>query len=151
MARITQTPLHYMLLEGDFPSGEALDAAEAPMLAQVDDRILSWKPRWARAMAFALEVEGTAHDPTKINAQFKPTRRIDLAKLAEELRMKKELGVPDEQLWREMGYDEAQIKEFADAKAERQAQMQAQFDAGAGGVNPEATNGTAAAAFGAAE
>lgn len=148
MARITQTPLHYMLLEGDFPSGEALDAAEAPLLAQVDDRILSWKPRWQRAMSFSMAVEGITHDPTKINAQFKPTRRVDLAKLAEELRMKKELGVSDEQLWREMGYDENQIKEFAKAKAERVATMQATFDAGAGGLNPEATNGAAAAAGG---
>jgi hypothetical protein len=46
-----------------------------------------------------------------------------------------------------MGYDEKQIKEFAEKKEERRLEMQATFDAGAGGLNPEATNGTAAAAF----
>jgi hypothetical protein len=147
IARISQTPLHYMLLEGDFPSGEALDAAEAPLLAQVDDRILSWKPIWAGAMSFTLTVEGVTHDPAAVNAQFKPTRRVDMAKLAEELRMKKELGVPDEQLWKEMGYDEEQVKEFTAAKQERMVEMQANFDAGGPGVNPEATNGTRAGAI----
>jgi hypothetical protein len=147
MARISQTPLHYLLLAGDFPSGEALDAAESPMIAQVEDRIVSWKPIWGDAMSFSLDIEGVAHEPGAINPVFKPTRRINWAALAEEMRVKKELGVPDEQLWQEMGYDEKQIKEFAEKKEERRLEMQATFDAGAGGLNPEATNGTAAAAF----
>lgn len=147
MARISRTPLHYLLLSGDFPSGEALGAAERPLMAQVDDRILSLRPAWQAAMSFSLDIEKADHDPEALNAVFKDTRYKSPESLADELRVKKELGVPDDQLWSEMGYDKAQIEEFKKQKAERQAEMQAQFDAGAGGVNPEATIGTGAAAL----
>jgi Phage portal protein, SPP1 Gp6-like len=151
MARISQTPLHYLLLSGDFPSGEALDAAEAPMIAQVEDRILAQKPVWGAAMSFALTIERVTHDPGSLNAIYKPTRRINWTAMAEEMRVKKELGVPDEQLWQEMGYDEKQVAEFTAAKEERRAEMQANFDAGIGGINPEATNGQVPAGIGIGE
>ena len=38
--------------------------------------------------------------------------------------LKKALGVPQEQLWAEMGYTEAQIEEFAENLAQEQAQQQ---------------------------
>lgn len=138
MARISRTPLHYLLMTGDFPSGEALDAALEPLIAQVDDRILSMSPVWSQAMSFSLRIEGTVADPGQINAIYAPTKRHSPVQQAADLALKKELGVPDEQLWREMGYDEDQIKEFAELKAERTASMQAAFDAGGPGLNPEA-------------
>lgn len=139
MARISRTPLHYLLLSGDFPSGEALAAAERPLMSQIDDRIISLRAGYRAAASFSLTIEKVEHDPAEINPQFKDTRYRDPAGQAEEWRLKKELGIPDEQIWREMGYTEEQIKEFTEAKEERRLEMQASFDAGAGGVNPEAT------------
>jgi hypothetical protein len=139
MARISRTPLHYLLMTGDFPSGEALGAAERPLMAQVDDRILTLRPQWQSAMSFSLTVENTVHEPAELNATFKDTRYKSSEALFAELTAKKDLGVPDEQLWREMGYDEEQVAEFADLKEQRAVAMQAAFDAGTPDtVNPEA-------------
>lgn len=138
MARISRTPLHYLLLSGEFPSGEALDAAEQPLISQCNDRILTMRPAWSGAMEFALMIEGTTVEPGTVNAVFAPTKRVSPSQQAAELTLKKELGVPDEQLWREMGYDEDQIKEFTAAKEERVASMQAAFDAGSAIPNPAA-------------
>lgn len=143
IARVSRTPLHYLLLSGDFPSGEALDAAEEPMVAAVNDRILGMRPVWQAAMSFSLTIEGVEHDPTVLDAVFLPTRRINHTARAEDMRMKKELGIPDEQLWREMGYDEEQIRQFSVMKAERRVAMQASFDAGvADAVNVEGVEDT---------
>lgn len=146
MARISRTPLHYLLMSGQFPSGEALTEAERPLSSQIDDRIGALKPAWQASMSFALRVENVNHDPEAINPQFKDTKYRAASVQAEEWRVKKEMGVPDEQLWKEMGYDEAQIEQFKQAKLERAAAMQAAFDAGGGGavVNPQATVGTGA-------
>lgn len=142
MARVSRTPLHYLLLTGDFPSGEALGAAERPLASQIDDRIMSLKPAWAKAASFALTVEQVEHNLASINVQYKDTRYKSPESTAEDLRLKKELGIPDEQLWREMGYDQAQIEEFTAAKEERALAMQAAFNAGTANViNPEAEPG----------
>lgn len=148
MARVSRTPLHYLLLSGDFPSGEALGAAERPLMSSVEDRIAAMKPAYQSAMSFSLRIENVDHDPTAINPLFKDTKYRAQADAVAEWTAKKDLGIPDEQIWREMGYDEDQIKEFSDAKAERAATMQAAFDSGAGTtVNPAATAGTRAAPF----
>lgn len=147
MARISRTPLHYLLLSGNFPSGEALAAAERPLMSQVDDRIGELKPRYSEAMSFSLMVEKVDHQLGLIQPIFKDTRFKDPKSEADALRLKKELGVPDEEIWREMGYDKAQIEEFKMAKLERTVAMQAAFDAGGPGVNPMATTGTPAAPF----
>lgn len=148
IARVTRTPLHYLLLSGDFPSGEALGAAERPLMSAVEDRQLIFGSAHERATSFSLRVENVDHDPEAVNAVWKNTAYKAAADAADEFRLKKELGVPDEQIWREMGYDEDQIKEFSEAKAERTVAMQASFDAGQGaGVNPEGVAGTPAAPF----
>lgn len=139
MARISGTPLHYLLLSGDFPSGAAVTAVERPLMAQIDDRIKALRPAWSAAMSFSLRVENVDHDPIKLNPTFADTTYIDPATQAEDWRVKKEMGVPDEQIWREMGYDKAQIEEFTAAKEERTIAMQAAFNSGTpDSINPEA-------------
>lgn len=137
MARVSRTPLHHLLLTGDFPSGEALGAAERPLMSQIKDRQAALGTSYQQAMALSLTIERTAYDPAALNATWEDTAWKSAEASAEELRLKKELGVPDSQLWREMGYDDAQIEQFTLEKEERMATMQASFDAGIGGVNPE--------------
>jgi hypothetical protein len=139
MARISRTPLHYLLLSGNFPSGEALAAAERPLMSQIADRIVTLRTGWQAATSFSLIIENVAHDPAGIDPIYKDTAYKDPASGVEMLRLKKELGVPDEELWLEMGYDQAKIDEFKDAKAERTLMMQAAFDTGTPDtINPAA-------------
>jgi hypothetical protein len=61
IALVSGTPLHYFNLQtGDFPSGEALKTAEAPFVAKLRDRQVSWGNVWEDAVAFALAIADVA-------------------------------------------------------------------------------------------
>ena len=62
IARVSRTPLHYLLMSGQFPSGEALRAAESPLMAVIEDRKVSFGNTWEDAMMFALVIAGAATD-----------------------------------------------------------------------------------------
>jgi Phage portal protein, SPP1 Gp6-like len=139
MARISRTPLHHLLMTGDFPSGEALGAAERPLASQVADRIAAQKPAYQRAMSFSLKIENVDHDMATLNPIFKDTEWHSTETQVAEWTAKKDLGIPDEQIWEEMGYDKEQIKRFKEAKEERTREMQSAFNAGTPDtINPEA-------------
>jgi hypothetical protein len=132
MARVSSTPMHWLVLgSGQFPAGVALRAAEAPLIALVKDRAQAFGMAWEDAMEFSLGLTGVAE--TRLSAQWSDPVQVDPAEALESSVLKKELGIPDEQIWREMGYDEDQIAAFTDAKADRVAEMQASM----GGVPPQ--------------
>lgn len=129
IARVSRTPLHYLLLSGEFPSGEALRAAEAPLMAVIADREIAFGNSWEDAMAFALKIARA--EPDSISASWKDTTSVGETEKMQALVIKKELGVPDDQLWQEMGYDEDQVEDFKIAAEDRKATMLASF----GGVS----------------
>lgn len=57
MARITGTPLHYMMLLKDPPSGEALKTLETRNTKKVRDRMTDFGDVWEDAMTFALRMK----------------------------------------------------------------------------------------------
>lgn len=59
IASVSGTPMYYMLPHTrGFPSGEALRKAESRFTAKVRDRQTAFGETWARAMEFALVIEG---------------------------------------------------------------------------------------------
>jgi hypothetical protein len=60
IARNTGTPLHYLLLTGDPPSGRALKALEARFTKKVRDRQALFGNVWEDALHFALVIVGDA-------------------------------------------------------------------------------------------
>jgi hypothetical protein len=71
IARVTRTPLHYMLLQTDPPSGEALKTQEAPLIKKVEDRQTAFGDTWEDALSFALLIEGTpVPEETPLAAQW---------------------------------------------------------------------------------
>lgn len=59
IARVSRTPVHlFMLQSGDFPSGEALKTAEAPLIAKVQDRQIYWGNVWEDVVSFACSLAG---------------------------------------------------------------------------------------------
>lgn len=134
IARVSRTPLHHLMpTTSAFPSGEAMKTAEQPLLAKVKDRQLAWGNVWEDVMSFALSMTGGAGalscnwiDPTPRNER----------NLVETLLLKKQLGVSDAQLLRELGYTEQQIGVFAEERSVQTAALGTQlltaFDRGAG-------------------
>jgi hypothetical protein len=59
IARVSATPLHYMMLmSGNFPSGESMKTAEAPFTAKGNDRMITFGNTWEDAVTFALKIMG---------------------------------------------------------------------------------------------
>ena len=141
IARVSRTPLHYLLLSGQFPSGEALRAAEAPLMAVIRDRQLSFGNTWEDSMAFALTIAGVAVD--SVSCTWLDTTSVSESEKLDAETKKKDLGVPDETLWKEMGYDEDQIAEFSAAADVRREQAAAAFAGGTPTVQ-DITGGQAA-------
>lgn len=117
IARITGTPLHYFLMISDPPSGEALKALEARLVKKCCDRQGGFGNTWAQVVRFCHIVQG--HPET---IKFEP-RWMDPAtksekEHAETLVIKKSLGVPRDQLLRELDYTDAQIEQFAALREE---------------------------------
>ena len=128
IARVSRTPLHYLLLSGQFPSGEALRAAEAPLMAVVSDRQIGFGNSWEDAMLFALKIAGANAD--SISANWKDTTSVADSEKLDGLTKKAALGVPNDQLWKEMGYDDDQVKDFTEKADQRAADARAAFGAG---------------------
>lgn len=118
IARVSRTPLHYLLLSGSFPSGEALRAAEAPLMAVIRDRKVSFGNSWEDAMSFALLIAGQPVD--SCSATWLDTTSVSENEKLDGLTKKKDLGVPDKVLWSEMGYDDDQIAVFEEEAQKRQ-------------------------------
>lgn len=141
IARVSRTPLHYFSLEGDFPSGEAQKTAEGPLLAKVKDRQEAWGAVWADAMRFALQVAGRG-DFEPQSKWIDTTPRSETEQIQNAATKVTQLQIPHEQVWREMGYSEEQIKLFAAERLKRQQeQIELQRAKFAGAMTEKKANG----------
>lgn len=117
IARVSGTPLHYLFItKGDFPSGEAMKSAEARFTKKIVDRQQNFGTVWGELMKFCLRVDGSVTVPPdyKLEAQWEQATPYSEREQAESLLMKKALGVPMWQLFKEMGYDEPLIQKMLD-------------------------------------
>jgi Phage portal protein, SPP1 Gp6-like len=148
MARVTKTPLHLLKQSGDWPSGEALRTAEAPLVKECRDRIAAWGPVWASAMELALRMGQLAPEGQVRTLYEPPETRASEMEIATTAEAKQRAGIPREVTWREMGYSDEQIEEMSAMLAEQKAQdierAQFAFNRGAGmggGQGAEAEDG----------
>ena len=118
LAKITQTPLHYLRSSGDMPSGEALKTSESGLIRKAYNRQKVFGATWAEAITFAVAMErgeGTRLVTPKKRLQpvwKSPETRHDLEQ-AQTAQLKSILGVPLKQLWSEhFGYTEEEISDF---------------------------------------
>lgn len=113
IAKITQTPMHYLRSSGDMPSGEALKTAESGLIQKTEDRHKHWGAVWGRAMQFALKIEGVSKPDTSLYPKWKSAETRHELEQAQTAQLKSILGVPLEQLWLEhFGYTQDQVDEF---------------------------------------
>lgn len=114
IAKITQTPMHYLRTSGDMPSGEALKTAESGLVGKCKERQKSLGASWSKAMTFAVRLELGLEklDKPLMPVWRDPEIRHDLEQ-AQTAQLKSIMGIPLEQLWSEhFDYTQEQIDEF---------------------------------------
>jgi hypothetical protein len=117
LAMTSNTPVSRFISTKLIASDETLKEQEGPLLARVQRLQTLFGNSWVQCMKLAIKMQNafgstpTGLDPEAVldpiwgEAQSRSVReKLEL------LKMKQELGIPTEQLWREAGYSSQQIK-----------------------------------------
>ena len=127
---ISRTPQHLFKISGNFPSGEALKTAEAGLVHKARLRQVGFGNSWENVIKMGARVAAAfgGGDEAFVNMAVE-TNWADVETRNEEefiagLAVKRDkLGVPQEQIWREMGYTQDEIDQMKqDIQEERVAQ-----------------------------
>lgn len=102
MAAITSTPTHYFQKGTYVSSGQALRAAEAPLVKKVKNRQLALESTWRDLFLFMLKIEGIA---ATIDIDWAEAEIVDEVDQWDVAVRKKSVGMPLEQILLELGYD----------------------------------------------
>ncbi len=157
IARISRTPLSYFQISGQTPAEGSQKQQEAGLVAKAKNRQVSYGNAWEDLMALARRLFNTyggggMNEDAIISTQWaSPETRNETEDVAN-AKVKGELGIPQEQLWSELGYSRDEIEHMKELKAaEQQAQqktlasamLQAQrsFDSGEQGGNAQMQEG----------
>lgn len=154
IAQVSRTPITNFQLFGQIPSADSQKQLEAGLLAKAKSRQRVYGNAWedlvylARRVAlgaplyedgrvvgyglplYSAMVAGT--EEAKLGTLWQEAEMRDDKEHLETLQIKKELGVPEEQLLLEMGYTQAQAERWQAAKDARREQMAAAV----GGATP---------------
>jgi len=107
-AMVTDTPVSRFIATKQIASGDTLKQQEEPLEAKVDHRRMLFGNGWEDCMAMARRLanvfgEEELDESVQFSTLWQSRRSLD------ELKAKRELGVPLEQLWLEAGYSREQI------------------------------------------
>lgn len=144
LAFTTATPAYALMKQVQYPSGEALRSAEAPLRGRVSDHQDAFGPVWQDVIAAAIALDGVSEIKGVARKQIKPkflpvNAPFATAEFMEELKVKAEtLGVPEEKLWMEAGYTADEIEVMKAMRDEEAALgVDAAFDQQAIEIVPE--------------
>lgn len=139
VAKITQTPLHYLRASGDMPSGEALKASESGLVKKCIARQKAWGAVWGQAMSLALQIENGTKPKQPLRPVWKSAETRHDLEQAQTAQLKSILGIPLEILWAEhFNYSEEQIAQFKQVNQDIAAQAINNAIAQSGQVPPGA-------------
>lgn len=108
-AHITDTPPGRFSASAQVQSGDSQKEQNKPFYAKVDDRRIRFGNAWEDVMTMARKLanlfgQAGLDESVPFSAVWKHSFTYD------DLKAKKELGIPQEQLWLEMGYSPAEIE-----------------------------------------
>lgn len=117
---ITKTPRHYLLNPGGGTnfSGETLKALEAGLVSKVRRRMAHFGNSWEEVMAIAMRLEeGGRYQPIeddRIEVDWAdPETRTEAQHVDAVVKIgSAPINVPQEQLWKELGYTDEEIRRF---------------------------------------
>jgi hypothetical protein len=116
-ARVVGIPLYYLYTgldsAGDAPSGDALQQMEIRFTRTIKKMQTRFGKGWEETVEFALDVDEGVPDGLDLDVNWLPAAANSGNDLLNELLLKQSIGVPDQQLQKEAGYDDDQIRQFA--------------------------------------
>ena len=121
MAAITSTPTHYFQKGTYVSSGQALRAAEAPLVKKVKNRQLAFESTWKDLFLFMLKIEGIT---ANIDIDWAEAEIVDDVDQWDVAVRKKSVGMPLEQILIELGYDGEIAKIISDNSTTANAAVQ---------------------------
>lgn len=116
-SEITNTPLHRVDPTGDAPSGESLRTAEAPFVAKIEDRQLSFGDTKREMFTFALLVAGFPN--ADVTVRWTPAQTVNDLEGWQTVAAKIACGVPKDQAFLEAGYSDEQVAAWFGAAGEK--------------------------------
>jgi len=133
LALVTDTPVSRFITTKLIASDETLKEQEAPLIAKVENRQKLFGGAISRCMTLSMKLARMYQmDPAApiANARIKPIWKSaqSMKDRLEELTSKQGLGVPQEQLWTEIGYDQEKITTWKAQAEKRAAEMQANLN-----------------------
>jgi SPP1 family phage portal protein len=111
MAAITSTPTHYFMKNTYVASGQALRAAEAPLVKKVKNRQLALESTWKDLFTFILRIENIS---ANLDVDWSEAEIVDEVDQWDVAVRKKSVGMPLEQILLELGYDPEIAKVISD-------------------------------------
>jgi hypothetical protein len=114
IAAQTRTPPHYLLAKLINLSADALKAAETGLVHRVKRKTVDFSDSWEEVMRLAFRARGDDARATDMQAEtmWANPERESAALLAAAAIQKRQVGVPFETIWAELGYSPQQIVEF---------------------------------------
>lgn len=132
IARVSHTPVHWLIMTGTPPSGDSLKAARAPFSAKIQDRQRSYGSAHAEALQIMFMLLGVK-EPLLIDVEWEsadPRSELEQATIG---KIMADAGMPLSIVGKAMGLDEQDMLELMaaeDSAASAQAQALAQVQAG---------------------
>lgn len=123
IARVSRTPISYFQISKQRPREETLQQEEQGLVSKAKNRATTFGNSWEDAAVVAQNLWNSFGEPkdgelTQVDPELEISTlwgdfetRNDL-KMLQALKSKKELGIPEEFLWEEMGYSPKEIEEI---------------------------------------
>jgi SPP1 family phage portal protein len=121
MAAITSTPTHYFMKNTYVASGQALRAAEAPLVKKVKNRQLALESTWKDLFTFMLRVDNIS---ANLDIDWSEAEIVDEVDQWDVAVRKKSVGMPLEQILLELGYNPEIAKVISDNSSNANAAEQ---------------------------
>ena len=127
IARVSRTPLSMFQLTGQVAAEGTLKQQETGLVSKAKDRFVTFGNAWEDAMIMARRLhnafgEGGLDEDVTLSVQWDDPETRNEKEHLEGLLLKQSLGVPVEELWAEMGYDQEKIAEMRAMRGEEMQQ-----------------------------
>lgn len=118
IARVSHTPVHWLIMTGTPPSGESIKVSVEPFTDKIEDRQTGWGAEHATAMSLMFQLSGIGTD-FLIEPEWEEAAPRSEREQAEIGKMMADAGVPLEIAARVMGLEEEELARLAEIEEEK--------------------------------
>jgi hypothetical protein len=146
IAQVSRTPISYFQTSKERPAEGTLQQEESGLVAKAEKCQTVFGNGWEQVMVISRRLANAFGDAAmdeeqSIDCQWKEAQTRNEIQHLQVLVLKQQLGVPQKQIWREMGYNDKQIASFEKLKLKAAAQAVRQFQQ-AGPISQTAPTGS---------